>query len=255
MLFEIAHNAPCFADVMQNAMDLDAGFLSRVLRRFEAKGWVQRDRLDEDALRRTIRLLPARREVFERLDQRQGRQVERLLGRLGEPDRRRLVSALDTARHLMGGGEGVPFQIRTFRPGDMALMVSRQAVLHRDVFGWGYGIEVNESEAAVAFLKNFKPEPEQCWVAEVDGQMAGSTFLTDEGDGVSRLRLLYVEPVFQGLGIGDALVSTCISFAREVGYARMTLWTHTFLENARRIYARHGFHLEDQHEQIRSGRR
>jgi GNAT superfamily N-acetyltransferase len=85
-------------------------------------------------------------------------------------------------------------------------------------------------------------------VAEVDGQMAGSIFLTDEGDGLSRLRLLYVEPVFQGMGIGDALVSTCISFARAVGYARMTLWTHTILEAARRIYARYGFQLVDQHE-------
>jgi DNA-binding MarR family transcriptional regulator/N-acetylglutamate synthase-like GNAT family acetyltransferase len=248
VLFEIAHNAPCFADAMQNALDLDAGFLSRVLRRFEARGWVQRDRLGKDARRRTIRLLPAGREVFDRLDQRQRREVEGLLGRLGEADRRRLVSALDTARHLMGGGEAASFRIRTFGPGDMGLIASRQAVLYRDAFGWGYGIEVNEGEVVTNFLRNFKPGREQCWVAEVDGQMAGSIFLTDEGNGLSRLRLLYVEPVFQGLGIGDALVSTCISFAREVGYARMTLWTHTILETARRIYARHGFHIVDQRE-------
>ena len=248
VLFEIAHNAPCFADAMQEALDLDAGFLSRVLRRFETRGWVRRDRLDADARRRTIGLLPAGREVFERLDQRQRGEVEGLLGRLGEGDRRRLVSALDTARHLMGGGAGASFQVRTFGPGDMGLIVSRQSVLYRDVFGWGYGIEVNESEVVAGFLKNFKPGREQCWVAEVDGQMAGAIFLTDEGDGHSRLRLLYVEPVFQGKGIGDALVGTCLSFARAVGYARMTLWTHTILESARRIYARYGFRLVDQHE-------
>ena len=70
--------------------------------------------------------------------------------------------------------------------------------------------------------------------------MAGSIFLTDEGGTVSRLRLLYVKPVFQGRGIGDALVSSCIAFARSVGYERITLWTHTILESASRIYARHG---------------
>jgi DNA-binding MarR family transcriptional regulator/GNAT superfamily N-acetyltransferase len=248
VLFEIAHNAPCFADAVQGALDLDAGFLSRMLLRFESKGWVRRDRLDKDARRRTIELLPAGRDVFKRLDQRQRREVEKILGRLSAGDRRRLVSALDTARHLMDGDDGASFRLRPFGPGDMGLIVSRQAVLYRDAYGWGYGIEVNEGEVVTAFLKNFKPGREQCWVAELDGQMAGSIFLTDEGDGLSRLRLLYVEPVFQGRGIGEALVSICISFAREVGYARITLWTHTVLETARRIYARHGFRLVEQHE-------
>ena len=94
-----------------------------------------------------------------------------------------------------------------------------------------------------AFLRDFKPGREQCWVAEVDGVMAGSIFLTDEGDGSSRLRLLYVEPFARGLGIGNALVETCLGFAREVGYAAMTLWTHKVLTSARRIYTAHGFHI------------
>jgi len=96
-----------------------------------------------------------------------------------------------------------------------------------------------------AFLRDFKPGREQCWVAEVDGVMAGSVFLTDEGGGLCRLRLLYVEPFARGRGIGDALVGECLSFARRVGYDRMTLWTHTILESARRIYAGHGFAITD----------
>ena len=78
------------------------------------------------------------------------------------------------------------------------------------------------------------------------GQIAGSIFLTDEGDGVSRLRLLYVEPVFQGRGIGDVLVSTCVGFARSEGYQRVTLWTHSILEGARRIYAQYGFRIVEE---------
>jgi GNAT superfamily N-acetyltransferase len=106
-------------------------------------------------------------------------------------------------------------------------------------------IEVIEGEVTTAFLRNFKPGREQCWVAEVDNIMAGSIFVTDGGDGLCRLRLLYVEPFARGLGIGDALVAACIAFARDVGYARMTLWTHTILESARRIYAAHGFTITE----------
>jgi GNAT superfamily N-acetyltransferase len=127
----------------------------------------------------------------------------------------------------------------------MGLIAARQSILYREVYGWGPQIEIIEGEVTTAFLRDFKPGREQCCVAEVDGVLAGSIFVTDEGDGLSRLRLLYVEPFARGLGIGDALVGACVAFAREVGYREMTLWTHTILGSARRIYAAYGFEIVD----------
>jgi GNAT superfamily N-acetyltransferase len=123
----------------------------------------------------------------------------------------------------------------------MGLIASRQSILYREIYGWGPQIEVTEGEVTTNFLRNFKPGREQCWVAELGGVMAGSVFLTDEGEGLSRLRLLYVEPFAQGHGIGKLLVSTCVDFARTAGYREITLWTHSILETARHIYAAHGF--------------
>ena len=137
-----------------------------------------------------------------------------------------------------------PF-IRTFRTGDLGLIVSRQAVLYADSHGWGVGLEAGELEVAARFLRHFKPGREQCWVAEINGRLAGSVFLTDEGQGLARLRLLYVEPFARGRGFGHRLVTTCVEFARSVGYDTITLWTHTVLDGARRIYAAHGFQLTD----------
>ena len=71
--------------------------------------------------------------------------------------------------------------------------------------------------------------------------MAGAVFVTDEGDDIARLRLLHVEPFARRRGIGDALVGACVTFARDTGYRALTLWTHTVLEPARRIYAAQGF--------------
>lgn len=246
ILFEIAKTPSCFADEVQRSLDLDAGFVSRVLRRFEGRRWIKRSQTETDGRRRSIRLTPLGRRHFEQVDGRQREVVQRCLQRLDAGSQHRLVASLEIAQDLLESKEVPPFYIRPFRPGDMGLIASRQAILYQESYGWNSNVEVNIGEVTTNFLKTFKAGREQCWVAEVDGQIAGSIFLTDEQGGVSRLRLLYVEPAFQGRGIGEALVSKCIEFARSVGYARMTLWTHSILEGARRIYARHGFRLAEE---------
>ncbi len=133
--------------------------------------------------------------------------------------------------------------IRTFRAGDMGMICARQAILYAETQGWGRGLEINLGEVTTEFLRRFRPGREQCWVAELDGAMAGAVFLTDEGGGLARLRLLYVEPWCHKRGVGSLLVRTCLDFARAAGYASITLWTHTVLAPARRIYAAHGFTL------------
>jgi len=246
VLFEIAHaDTPVAADV-QSALGMDAGYVSRMLRRFEGRGWIRRGR-GEDARRRPISLTDAGRAAFEELDRRQRGEVTAMLARLGPAQQDELVRALTSARALLDPSAERGFSLRPFRPGDMGLIAARQSILYREVYGWGPQIEVIEGEVTTAFLRDFKPGREQCWVAEVGGVVAGSIFLTDEGEGKSRLRLLYVEPFARGLGIGDALVAACVGFAREVGYREMTLWTHTILESARRIYAAHGFEIIDVH--------
>jgi DNA-binding MarR family transcriptional regulator/GNAT superfamily N-acetyltransferase len=243
ILFEIAQAEPCIAADIRDALGLDPGFLSRVLSRFEARRWIERLREAGDGRRRTLALTADGRECFRVLDQRQRQKVQAIFAKLGRGQASQLVSALATAQSILQGGQTAAFTLRPFKPGDMGLVVARQTLLYTAQYGFNANIEVNEGEVTAAFLKNYKPGREQCWIAEVGGIMAGSIFLTDEQNGLARLRLLYVEPDFQGRGIGDALVAACIAFARSVGYTRISLWTHAILQGARRIYARHGFRI------------
>ena len=242
LLYEIAHADGVLASALQTSLGMDAGFVSRMVRRFEERSWIERDRSAGDGRRRPIRLTLEGRHAFERLDARQRHEVEKVLARLKGAELIRLTAALRVVEELLDGRTG-DLTLRPFRPGDMGVVVSRQAILYHEHYGWNAGIEANEAEVVAAFLRDFKPGREQCWIAELGGEMAGSVFLTDEGGGICRLRLLYVEAWAQGRGLGALLVATCMSFAREVGYVRMTLWTHSILENARRIYAREGFRI------------
>jgi DNA-binding MarR family transcriptional regulator/N-acetylglutamate synthase-like GNAT family acetyltransferase len=241
LLFEIAQTQGVLAADLQQRLSMDQGFVSRLLSGFERRGWIARPRSGADRRRRPIRLTEAGSAQFALIDRRQGEEVERLLAPLTARRRGDLVAALGLVRALLGQPSEREAEIRTFRPGDLSLIAARQSALYADDYGWGLGLEINVAETAAAFLKNFKAGREQCWVAEVNGAMAGSVMLTDEGGGLSRLRLLYVEPWARGLGLGDALVAACIAFARGEGYLVMTLWTHAVLESARRIYAAHGF--------------
>lgn len=242
LLFEIANRARPLAADLQLALKMDAGFVSRVLRRFETRGWIARERGEQDARRRPITLTPEGRAAFTELDQRQNKVVEGILQRLSPAEREQLVTSLSIAQNLLDPATAERHvALRTFRAGDMGMIASRQALLYRDSYGWSAQIEILLGQVTTGFLENFKPEREQCWIAELEGVMAGSVMLTDEGDGVCRLRLLYVEPFAQGLGIGQALVTQAVDFARAAGYGEIVLWTHTILEAARRIYARQGF--------------
>ena len=240
LLYEIATREAPLASELQDDLGLDGGYVSRMLRRFQDRGWIQRTR-GADARRRPISLTATGREAFETLDARSREQVAERLDRLGEADRETLVAALGAVRGLLVG-EGAPWSIRIFRPGDLHLLASRQSVIYQD-YGWGRPMEVLQGEVVTAFLRNFREGREQCWIAERAGLMAGSVFLADAGDDVGQLRMLYVEPWARGLGIGRALVSECLAFARAAGYRKIRLWTHTVLESARRIYRAAGFQL------------
>jgi DNA-binding MarR family transcriptional regulator/GNAT superfamily N-acetyltransferase len=240
LLYEIATREAPLAAALQAELGLDAGYVSRILRRFEAKGWIARGR-GADARRRPISLTEAGRRAFAALDARTRADVAERIGRLGPGERETLVAALGAVTGLLSGG-AAPWRIRTFRTGDLATIAARQSILYAP-YGWGRPMEILQGEVTTAFLRDFEPGREQCWVAERAGMMAGAVMLVDAGDDVGQLRLLHVEPWARGLGIGGALVAECVGFARAAGYARMRLWTHTILASARRIYEAEGFRI------------
>ena len=125
--------------------------------------------------------------------------------------------------------------------GDIGWVISSQAALYAEDYGWDISYEALVAEICGQFIKNYDPAREHCWIAEMAGERIGSVFLVNGGDGVAKLRLLGLDKKARGLGVGRALVEQCIRGARERGYRKMTLWTQSVLVAARGIYQRAGF--------------
>ena len=254
LLFEIARQPAVEVSDLRRALDIDAGYLSRVLSRFEAESLITRHRSPADARRQEIRVADAGRAAAADLDRRSAGQIAMLL-RGADCDR--LLNAMRVISAELGspalGAPGEPAErVVTLRPpalGDLGWVLHRHATLYAAEFGWDATFEELCARIIAEYttLRDAHPDRAAGWIAEVDGVPAGSVFCVPDGDTTARLRLLLVEPWARGLGLGARLVGQCLQFAREVGYADITLWTYDRLAAARKVYRAAGFTLTSEH--------
>jgi DNA-binding MarR family transcriptional regulator/GNAT superfamily N-acetyltransferase len=245
VLYELAHRDGATATWLCRELGLDPGYLSRVLRGFLRRRLIVRTPSPHDGRQSLISLTSEGRDAFAPLDRTSHSEIGALLSPLPEAEQERLVSAMRTVSNLLGDAPepGPAFILRPHRAGDMGWVTQRHGALYSEEYGLDEGFEALVAEIVAKFLREFDPARERCWIAEQNGAPVGSVFLVKESDEVARLRLLIVEPQARGLRVGRRLVDECIRFARHAGYRKITLWTHSILTAARRIYAATGFEM------------
>lgn len=244
VLWEIAQRRSIEVADLRKSMNIDAGYLSRILNRFKNDGLVKRRRSPDDGRRLVIELTKAGQRAYELVNGRSAGQVRQLLDALSEEDQQRLLSAMQMIRDVL---EETPppnaYILRPLRPGDLGWVVHRHGVVYSQEYGFDQTFEALVAKIAGEFILQHDAEREHAWIAEVDGRPAGSIFCAKKDDQTAQLRLLLVEPSARGLGIGGRLVEECVRFARRAEYRTIMLWTNSLLENARRVYERAGFQL------------
>jgi DNA-binding MarR family transcriptional regulator/GNAT superfamily N-acetyltransferase len=247
VLYELSHRDSPTASEIADALDLDRGYLSRLLRSFKKRGLIATAISKTDRRQTHLRLTAAGRRAFAPLDKRADADISEMLRQLSPTQQQRVVGAMSDIRALLAPTDNPApddaFTVRTHRPGDMGWITYRHGVLYWTEYGWDERFEALVARVVADFIDNFDPERERCWVAERHGQIVGSVFVVAKSKTVAKLRLLLVEPSARGLGIGSRLVDEVIQFARKAGYKRIELWTHPELVSARKIYKAAGFEL------------
>ncbi|MET9829237.1 bifunctional helix-turn-helix transcriptional regulator/GNAT family N-acetyltransferase [Streptomyces sp. NPDC006385] len=247
VLYELAHSPRTDAADLRAELSLDAGYLSRILNKFEQAGLIERTASDRDPRRRRVTLTARGRETGKLLEERSNEAVGALLATVSAAERPRLTQAMATVRTILSEGRPPRREdvlLREPGPGDLGWVVQRNAALYAAEYGWNADYEGLVARIVADFAEDHDPHLERVWIAELDGRPVGCVMcVRDEGPATARLRLLLVEPDARGLGIGDRLVSSVVDFARGVGYRDLVLWTNDVLAAARRLYRRHGFVL------------
>ena len=247
LLFELAQRDTSEVTDLRRMVDIDPGYLSRILARFGADGLITRRRSTADGRRQVIELTDTGRSVVAGLDARSAGQTRDMLAAVRDEDRRRLLDAMRVITEtLTGSPPPRGYLLRPPQPGDMGWVVQRNAAVYAAEFGWDTSYEAMVARIVANYVDHRDPDAEAAWIAEVDGTPAGCVFCVRENAGTARLRLLLVEPWARGLGVGARLVEEVLRFARQAGYSEITLWTNDVLADARRIYQRAGFTLDSE---------
>lgn len=258
LLYEIAKHGTVEVSWLRQALDIDAGYLSRVLSRFESEGLVTRHRSAADARRQEIRATDVGRDAVSELDERAAVQMGALLGGV---DHGRLLDAMRVITEVLGPPGQRTVTLRPLAAGDLGWVLQRHGTIYAAEFGWDATFEDFCARITGEFpaLRDSAPGRAQGWIAEVNGVPAGSVFCVPDagspGGATARLRLLLVEPWARGLGLGRRLVAHCLDFARQAGYADIVLLTYDQLVAARRVYQAAGFTLDSEHPEEAFGQR
>jgi DNA-binding MarR family transcriptional regulator/GNAT superfamily N-acetyltransferase len=241
VLYEIGQRGEATASELGADLDLDLGYLSRLLQGLRRQGVVAGEAAKEDARRVRLSLTAKGRKAYQQLDGRSRELVGGMLGKLAARDQQRLVGALEAVESVLDGREEAPITFRSHRPGDMGWVVHAHGRLYFEERGWDERFEALVAGIAKDFIEKFDASRERCWIAEMDGEPVGCVFAVRESKAVAKLRLLLVEPKARGRGLGRRLVEECIAFARDKGYRKLVLWTQSNLAAARAIYRKTGF--------------
>lgn len=251
IVFEIATHPGSTATQLRTHAHYDQGHLSRILARLEEGGFVEKRPTPEDGRAKALHLTVKGKRAFKTMDARARRQAEAMIDHLDGAARRRLHSALDAIRALLGSdpeAADAPVTIREGGPGDVGLLLHRHALVYRHEFGFGDVFERYVAEGLAPYLANRDPTKDRLWIAETDGRPVGTVALHHDPDrpGWAKLRWYLVEKEARGRGLGRTLLRLAVDFTQNAGYEGIYLWTVDTLDAARRQYQQAGFRLVEE---------
>lgn len=237
LLWEIGRS-PDGVDVrdLRGRMDLDSGYLSRLLRALESDGLVTVVKDDGDGRVRTARVTGAGAAEYGELESRSEDAAHALLGPLSQAQRTRLVDAMEQVERLLLASM---VRVEETRPESPEAAFAARAYYGelgarlQDGFDPGVGGAIRD--AAIT------PPAGLLLVATLREETVGCAALTFQGDGFAEVKRVWAAPSVRGLGLGRRLMAELEERARAAGVRTLRLDTNGDLTEAIALYRSLGY--------------
>jgi len=246
IISELHDKKGAIAKDIREKLGIDRGYMSRIVHKFVDDEIVEIKPSSGDKRQQLLYLTEAGEVVYRNLVDMANMELAKMVDQLPEPDLVKLTAAMATIESLLGAAAPNPDQvlIRPFRPGDVGYVAHLHGVLYGNTYRFGESFEYYVMKGLTDFMAN--REGGELWIAEVNGEIAGSVAITKAAENTAQLRWFVLDQKYQGLGIGKQLMDTAMAFCRASRYQHVFLWTVNILGAARYLYEKYGFVLAEE---------
>jgi DNA-binding MarR family transcriptional regulator/GNAT superfamily N-acetyltransferase len=236
-LYELGHSDGFEMSALAERLDLDLGYVSRVVSRLAERGLVSKRVGDRDARARSVGITAKGARQLAALDQRADRRLDAWLA--SKPAA--VVDDLAGSLRAFFGADSERIVIREPRPGSIGHIIARHGEIYVGELGYPPVFEHYVVQAFGDFVAELAPPRDRIFVAERGRRFVGSIAVKGLPGATAQLRFLLVEHQARGRGLGRRLVQRVLDHARALGEHRIVLETASDLAAARALYTAYGF--------------
>jgi DNA-binding MarR family transcriptional regulator/ribosomal protein S18 acetylase RimI-like enzyme len=234
LMWEIGADG-CDVRTLRARLDLDSGYLSRLLRTLENEGLVVVEPSRADGRVRTARLSEAGRREVAVLDERSDEAAAAILQPLNTGQRDRLVSAMAEVDRLLTASI---VEVRECDPDDPDARFCLDTYFAELAKRFSGGFDPSRKP----FLdEEMRPPSGLLLVARLHGDPVGCGAVTFLPDAVAYIKRMWVAKAVRGLGLGRRLLSELEQRAHDSGATRLQLETRDELREAIGLYLSNGY--------------
>lgn len=244
VLHEIEKTEQCTSKMLVDILCMDAGYLSRILKKFYKMGLLMKEKSTEDGRAQYLYLTSDGKEKMDELNNSSDEQIVQIIKPLTEIDKNCLVQNMTTIETILTDGANIKLEditIRTdIRPGDIGYIAYMHGWIYGEEYGYSAAFEGYVAESFHKFLLNYNPDNDRLWCAEHNGNIIGCIGIVGHGER-AQLRWFLINPHYRRIGLGKKLLQELLDFAKVKNYRSIYLETTSDLNKAISMYTRAGF--------------
>ncbi|MEN2487798.1 bifunctional helix-turn-helix transcriptional regulator/GNAT family N-acetyltransferase [Flavobacterium sp. B11] len=246
ILYEISESKNITAQKITEILNLDKGYLSRILKRFLKENLIVKVASTGDKRAFNIKLSDTGKDLLAVLNTKSENKIEGKIENLNSFEKEILVESMTTIRSLLSENKIAQEHI-TYRheinPGDIGYIIYLHGFIYGNESNFSNEFEKYVIKTFYHFLENYSPENDRIWMAEYNNKIVGCIAIQHQPENEAQLRWFLLDPSFRGLGIGKKLLNNAVDFCKEKKFKNVFLLTTSMQDKALEMYKMAGFKL------------
>ncbi len=238
ILYEIGANPEITASSLRDTLELDAGYISRLLTMLKRRKLVRQKFSKGDGREKPLILTATGEKAVARLNEQSTIQIQGMLAKVNAADREALVSSLAKVRTILSGQKP---PVRIVRLTGCLTGASDDAIeiLHE----YYEAVHVVQRDRPGSLQKILDDPASGMWLAYQGEDVVGCVVLRklESVPHASECKRLYVKPAARGHHIADMLLDAQEEYARKQGVQWIYLDSYDDLKAAITLYERRGY--------------